>query len=151
MQNHNKTVVASLLHAEFVFLYCHIKILKDCLQIHSVLLKCLLNVFFLHVCFMSLCLCVTSLSQRPRWSPLTSLPPPPLTHGGNTNGSTVEETQRDRQWWLQPELCGHSLETHKQVTSTDPLLLNSSLLTTVVPYSHCYDLVNMLGSGIKVQ
>lgn len=62
--------------------------------------------------------CVNSLSRPPRWSPLTSLPPRPLIHGGNTSGSPVEETQTGSLWWLQLELCGHSSESHKQVTST---------------------------------
>ena len=58
---------------------------------------------------------VSSPSRHPRWSPLTSLPPPPLPRGGNTSGSTAEETQKGSRWWLQPELCGRSSENHKQV------------------------------------
>lgn len=62
-------------------------------------------------------ICVTSLSQHPRWSPLTSRPPRPLTRGGNTSGSTAGGMRTGRRWLQQPERRGHTSETHKQVTT----------------------------------
>lgn len=80
--------------------------------------KCLFNCLFISsVCFFSFFFkYVTSLNQRPQWSPLTSLPQPHLIPGGSTSGNTVEETQSDNLWWQQLEPCGRSSENHKQVT-----------------------------------
>lgn len=61
---------------------------------------------------------IPSLKPRPRSSHPTSLPPPPLTPGGSTNGNTVEGTQTGSKWWLRVELCGRSSESRKQVTAT---------------------------------
>lgn len=110
MWNRDKTVVATL---NFCFSAAsHIRFITS-EHGHSCYVHFLKSAFVSHVFD-----CISSPNQHPRWSPLTSLPPPPLTPGGNTSGSTAEEMQTDRRWWLQLEPCGRSSENHRQVTST---------------------------------
>lgn len=66
---------------------------------------------------MTVFICLTSPNQHPRWSPLTSPPPHPLTRGGSTSGSTAGATQTGSRWSQQLEWRGHSSESHKQVTT----------------------------------
>lgn len=71
-------------------------------------------------CHMTLCFPASArLKPHPRWCPLTSPPPRPLTPGGNTSGSTAAGTRTGRRWWRRrrPERRGPTSGSLKQVTA----------------------------------